>query len=160
MKVIVFSRTGQRATPFLRQAAKNYWAHASFAFVLWQEEDSSVWWNTYVDILSFYSCSMRSWKFIMLFYFPRMSLSGWVLIWEPKPTSFIPTIWDCLNGSKYEPSRFEIILWWVLHLMSRQKFDSKSLGGQLVVGEGPAVNVGWDHCWIGKPALFSSITIP
>lgn len=47
VKVIVFSRTGQRATPFLRQAAKNYWAHASFAFVLWQEEDSSVWWNTF-----------------------------------------------------------------------------------------------------------------
>ncbi|KAK9278605.1 hypothetical protein L1049_028178 [Liquidambar formosana] len=47
VKVIFFSATGERATPFMRQAAKNYWAYASFAFVLWQEEESSFWWNTF-----------------------------------------------------------------------------------------------------------------
>ncbi|KAF9623693.1 hypothetical protein IFM89_003838 [Coptis chinensis] len=47
VKVICFSRTGERAPPFLRQAAKDYWAYASFAFVLWKEEDSSFWWNTF-----------------------------------------------------------------------------------------------------------------
>ncbi|CAN6705122.1 unnamed protein product [Malus baccata var. baccata] len=26
---------GVRAAPFIRQTAKNYWSHASFAFVLW-----------------------------------------------------------------------------------------------------------------------------
>ncbi|KAA8542456.1 hypothetical protein F0562_023408 [Nyssa sinensis] len=47
VKVIFFSKTGERATPFVRQTAKVYWAYASFAFLLWQEEDSSLWWNTF-----------------------------------------------------------------------------------------------------------------
>ncbi|KAF5730165.1 dnaJ subfamily C member 16-like isoform X1 [Tripterygium wilfordii] len=47
VKVIFFSKTGERATPFVRQTAKNYWAYASFAFVQWRLEDSSVWWNTF-----------------------------------------------------------------------------------------------------------------
>ncbi|KAE8124010.1 hypothetical protein FH972_018922 [Carpinus fangiana] len=45
VKVIFFSKTGERAAPFVRQVAKDYWLYASFAFVLWQEEDSSFWWN-------------------------------------------------------------------------------------------------------------------
>lgn len=45
VKVIFFSKTGERAVPFLRQAAKDYWAYASFAMILWREEDSSIWWN-------------------------------------------------------------------------------------------------------------------
>lgn len=47
VKVILFSRTGERARPFIRQAAKIYWTYASFAFILWQEDDSSIWWNTF-----------------------------------------------------------------------------------------------------------------
>ncbi|PIA62806.1 hypothetical protein AQUCO_00200672v1 [Aquilegia coerulea] len=47
VKVISFSRTGERAPPFLRQAARDYWAYASFAFVLWKEEESSFWWDTF-----------------------------------------------------------------------------------------------------------------
>lgn len=47
VKVIFFSITGERATPFVRQAAKSYWPYASFAFVLWREEESSFWWNTF-----------------------------------------------------------------------------------------------------------------
>ncbi|KAM1098262.1 hypothetical protein ACFX19_015802 [Malus domestica] len=35
VKVIFFSKTGVRAAPFGHQTAKNYWSHASFAFVLW-----------------------------------------------------------------------------------------------------------------------------
>ncbi|RXH74693.1 hypothetical protein DVH24_029414 [Malus domestica] len=35
VKVIFFSKTGMRAAPFIRQTAKNYWSHDSFAFVLW-----------------------------------------------------------------------------------------------------------------------------
>ncbi|RXH91898.1 hypothetical protein DVH24_020921 [Malus domestica] len=35
VKVIFFSKTGVHAAPFIRQTAKNYWSHASFAFVLW-----------------------------------------------------------------------------------------------------------------------------
>lgn len=45
VKVIFFSQTGERATPFIRQAAKNYSAYTTFAFVLWQEGESSLWWN-------------------------------------------------------------------------------------------------------------------
>lgn len=45
IKVICFSRTGERAAPFLRKAAKDYWAYAAFALVLWREEESSMWWN-------------------------------------------------------------------------------------------------------------------
>lgn len=45
VKVIFFSKTGERATPFMRQAAKDYWADASFAFILWREEESSYWWG-------------------------------------------------------------------------------------------------------------------
>lgn len=48
MKVICFSKTGERAVPFMRQAARDYWAYASFGMVLWREEDSSFWWNMYV----------------------------------------------------------------------------------------------------------------
>ncbi|KAI9174662.1 hypothetical protein LWI28_020900 [Acer negundo] len=47
VKVIWFSKTGERATPFLRQISKDYWAYASFASVLWREEESSFWWNTF-----------------------------------------------------------------------------------------------------------------
>ncbi|KAG0463714.1 hypothetical protein HPP92_019783 [Vanilla planifolia] len=45
IKILCFSKTGERAVPFLRQAAKEYSTYASFAMVLWKQEDSSVWWN-------------------------------------------------------------------------------------------------------------------
>ncbi|ESQ34929.1 hypothetical protein EUTSA_v10006967mg [Eutrema salsugineum] len=45
VKVILFSQTGERATPFVRQAAKDYWKFASLSYVLWREEDASFWWN-------------------------------------------------------------------------------------------------------------------
>lgn len=45
VKVIFFSKTGERAFPFLRQAAKDYSAYASFAAVLWKQDESSIWWN-------------------------------------------------------------------------------------------------------------------
>ncbi|GAB2289674.1 hypothetical protein Dimus_023981 [Dionaea muscipula] len=47
VKVIFFSDTGIRATPFIRQIAKQYQAYASFAFVLWTEEEYSFWWTLY-----------------------------------------------------------------------------------------------------------------
>ncbi|KAJ8772994.1 hypothetical protein K2173_028171 [Erythroxylum novogranatense] len=47
VKIIFFSKTGKRATPFVRQIAKNYSSYASFAFVLWREEDFSFWWNVF-----------------------------------------------------------------------------------------------------------------
>ncbi|KAK7411427.1 hypothetical protein VNO78_02860 [Psophocarpus tetragonolobus] len=47
VKVIFFSKYGERASPFIRQAAKDYWAYASFAFILWREEDSSYWWGAF-----------------------------------------------------------------------------------------------------------------
>ncbi|KAK7281776.1 hypothetical protein RIF29_10040 [Crotalaria pallida] len=43
VKVIFFSKSGERAPPFIRQAAKDYWAYASFAYILWREEESSYW---------------------------------------------------------------------------------------------------------------------
>ncbi|XP_014496322.1 uncharacterized protein LOC106757965 isoform X2 [Vigna radiata var. radiata] len=43
VKVLFFSTLGERAAPFIRQAAKDYWAFASFAFILWREEESSYW---------------------------------------------------------------------------------------------------------------------
>lgn len=47
VKVIFFSKTGERATPLMRQAAKDYWNYATFASVLWREEEFSVWWTTF-----------------------------------------------------------------------------------------------------------------
>ncbi|XP_050223024.1 uncharacterized protein LOC126673092 [Mercurialis annua] len=47
VKVIFFSKEGMRATPFVRQTANKYRDYASFAFVLWREEDFSFWWNTF-----------------------------------------------------------------------------------------------------------------
>ncbi|GMI78201.1 hypothetical protein like AT1G18700 [Hibiscus trionum] len=47
VKVIFFSKTGERATPIIRQAAKDYWNYATFACVLWREEEFSVWWTTF-----------------------------------------------------------------------------------------------------------------
>ncbi|XP_026405421.1 uncharacterized protein LOC113300411 isoform X2 [Papaver somniferum] len=47
VKVLYFSKTGERAAPFVRQAARDYWAHASFASILWREEESSIWWNNF-----------------------------------------------------------------------------------------------------------------
>ncbi|KAG0465120.1 hypothetical protein HPP92_019284 [Vanilla planifolia] len=47
IKILFFSKTGERAVPFLRQAAKEYSTYASFAMVLWKQEDSSVWWNMF-----------------------------------------------------------------------------------------------------------------
>ncbi|VAH43484.1 unnamed protein product [Triticum turgidum subsp. durum] len=46
VKAIFFSSTGERAAPFLRQAAQEYSSYASFAFVLWKEEESQIWWNS------------------------------------------------------------------------------------------------------------------
>ncbi|XP_052179705.1 uncharacterized protein LOC127793014 isoform X2 [Diospyros lotus] len=45
VKVIFFSETGERANPFVRQAALKYWPYAAFASVPWREEESSFWWN-------------------------------------------------------------------------------------------------------------------
>ncbi|XP_027126348.2 uncharacterized protein [Coffea arabica] len=47
VRVIFFSRSGERATPFIRQAAKYYWTYAAFAFARWDEGDSSLWWNMF-----------------------------------------------------------------------------------------------------------------
>ncbi|XP_024976391.1 uncharacterized protein LOC112514274 isoform X1 [Cynara cardunculus var. scolymus] len=47
VKVIFVSKTGQRATPFVRQVAKTYWSYASFAFTVWREEESVFWSNTF-----------------------------------------------------------------------------------------------------------------
>jgi len=46
VKVIFFSSTGERAAPFLRQAAQEYSSYTSFAFVLWREDESQIWWNS------------------------------------------------------------------------------------------------------------------
>ncbi|KAL7598254.1 hypothetical protein Lser_V15G21596 [Lactuca serriola] len=47
VKVIYVSKTGQRATPFVRQVAKAYWSYASFAFTVYREEESIFWSNTF-----------------------------------------------------------------------------------------------------------------
>ncbi|GJW07253.1 hypothetical protein Tco_1569676, partial [Tanacetum coccineum] len=47
VKVIFVSKTGQRATPSVRQVAKTYWSYASFAFTVWREEESVFWSNTF-----------------------------------------------------------------------------------------------------------------
>nr|XP_043607357.1 uncharacterized protein LOC122579285 isoform X2 [Erigeron canadensis] len=47
VKVIFVSKTGQRATPFVRQVAKTYWSYASFAFTVWREEESLFWSQTF-----------------------------------------------------------------------------------------------------------------
>ncbi|XP_076918424.1 uncharacterized protein LOC143578843 isoform X1 [Bidens hawaiensis] len=47
VKVIFVSKTGQRATPFVRHVAKSYWSYASFAFTVWREEESVFWSNTF-----------------------------------------------------------------------------------------------------------------
>ncbi|XP_020586619.1 uncharacterized protein LOC110028911 [Phalaenopsis equestris] len=47
VKVIFFSKTGERAFPFLRQAVKDYSSYASFAAALWQQEESSIWWSMF-----------------------------------------------------------------------------------------------------------------
>ncbi|CAA0826851.1 DNAJ heat shock N-terminal domain-containing protein [Striga hermonthica] len=47
VKVIFISKTGERATPFIRQAARSYSSYASFAFALWKEEESTYWWNMF-----------------------------------------------------------------------------------------------------------------
>ncbi|CAJ1975311.1 unnamed protein product [Sphenostylis stenocarpa] len=47
VKVFFFSTSGERAAPFIRQTAKDYWAFASFAFILWREEEASYWWGAF-----------------------------------------------------------------------------------------------------------------
>uniref|UniRef100_A0A7N0TP93 J domain-containing protein n=1 Tax=Kalanchoe fedtschenkoi TaxID=63787 RepID=A0A7N0TP93_KALFE len=47
VKIIFFSEAGERATPHLRQVAKDYWDYVSFAFVLWKKEDFSIWWTSF-----------------------------------------------------------------------------------------------------------------
>lgn len=43
VKVLVFSNTGERALPFVRQAAKKYGEYTKFAMVLWQEQSAAFW---------------------------------------------------------------------------------------------------------------------
>ncbi|XP_044485377.1 uncharacterized protein LOC123210943 [Mangifera indica] len=45
--VILFSKTGERATPYVRKISKDNRAYGTFAFILWQEEEASLWWNTF-----------------------------------------------------------------------------------------------------------------
>ncbi|KAH6796477.1 hypothetical protein C2S52_000242 [Perilla frutescens var. hirtella] len=47
VKVILISKTGERATPFIRQAAKTYSSYATFAFAMWRQEESAFWWNMF-----------------------------------------------------------------------------------------------------------------
>ncbi|KAJ3673381.1 hypothetical protein LUZ60_006755 [Juncus effusus] len=46
VKIICFSKTGERAAPFLRQLALQYLDYANFGFVLYKEEDSQFWWHS------------------------------------------------------------------------------------------------------------------
>ncbi|ONM25555.1 DNAJ heat shock N-terminal domain-containing protein [Zea mays] len=46
VKTIFFSSTGERAAPFVRQAAQEYSSYSSFGFVLWREDESQIWWNS------------------------------------------------------------------------------------------------------------------
>ncbi|XP_024531523.1 uncharacterized protein LOC9633474 [Selaginella moellendorffii] len=43
VKVILFSDTGERALPFVREAAKKYSEFMSFGCVLWRQEEASIW---------------------------------------------------------------------------------------------------------------------
>ncbi|XP_057805141.1 uncharacterized protein LOC131020390 [Salvia miltiorrhiza] len=47
VKVILISKTGERATPFIRQAARTYSSYATFAFAMWRPEESAFWWNMF-----------------------------------------------------------------------------------------------------------------
>ncbi|XP_022843383.1 uncharacterized protein LOC111366932 [Olea europaea var. sylvestris] len=90
VRVIFFSTTGERATPFIRQAAKDYWAYATFAFALWKEEDSSFWWNMYVDYLLYFlfsGCSNYNKPNAIPY---ELCVSRWLLTKLAKPSSFIP----------------------------------------------------------------------
>lgn len=48
VKILLFSSTGERAAPFLRKLALEYSNYVAFANILWTEEDSQFWWNSYV----------------------------------------------------------------------------------------------------------------
>lgn len=43
VKVLLFSGNGERAAPYLRQAAKKYWEYAVFAKILFQEQNATFW---------------------------------------------------------------------------------------------------------------------
>lgn len=43
VKVVIFSTTGERAAPFFRKAAKDFWDYAAFGLVLWREENATLW---------------------------------------------------------------------------------------------------------------------
>eukprot|EP00250_Pteridium_aquilinum_P014265 c21878_g1_i1 orf=59-1981(-) len=43
VKVVIFSTTGERAAPFIRKAAKDFWDYAAFGLVLWREENATLW---------------------------------------------------------------------------------------------------------------------
>jgi len=43
VKVLVFSNDGERALPFIRQAAKKYSEYTQFAMVLWHEQSAAFW---------------------------------------------------------------------------------------------------------------------
>ncbi|XP_042041967.1 uncharacterized protein LOC121787330 [Salvia splendens] len=47
VKVILISKTGERATPFIRQATRTYSPYATFAFAMWRQEESAFWWNMF-----------------------------------------------------------------------------------------------------------------
>lgn len=48
VKILLFSSTGERAAPFLRKLALEYSNYVAFANILWTEENSQFWWNSYV----------------------------------------------------------------------------------------------------------------
>ena len=45
--MVIFSTTGERAAPFFRKAANDFWDYAVFGLVLWREENATLWENMY-----------------------------------------------------------------------------------------------------------------
>ena len=65
--MILISKTGERATPFIRQATRTYSPYATFAFAMWRQEESAFWWNMYV--YSFLFSPSPAYIFVVVSYF-------------------------------------------------------------------------------------------
>lgn len=133
VKVLFFSDTGIRATPFVRQLAKNYRDYASFACVLWREEENSYWWNNYYVEAAPATVFLRDPGTKPLVYYGSVNSSWFVNVMEDNKLHELPQLRSVTSkelgcdARGYSRAGSGIDIWYCVILIGRPSLEMNQM---------------------------------
>lgn len=133
VKVLFFSDTGIRATPFVRQLAKNYRDYASFACVLWREEENSYWWNNYYVEAAPATVFLRDPGTKPLVYYGSVNSSWFVNVMEDNKLHELPQLRSVTSkelgcdAHGYSRAGSGIDIWYCVILIGRPSLEMNQM---------------------------------